>query len=51
MVDLRDIVHAQKFYQLTANSANWEQAKHCDVNADGMIDLEDLIAILRAYAA
>lgn len=48
VVDLRDIVHAQKFYQLTAN---WEQAKNCDVNADGMIDLEDLIAILRAYAA
>ncbi|MBP3311720.1 MAG: metallophosphoesterase [Butyricicoccus sp.] len=51
VVDLRDIVHAQKFYQLTANSANWEQAKHCDVTGDGMIDLEDLIAILRAYAA
>lgn len=50
-VDLLDIVHAQKFYQMNSASENWAQAKHCDVTGDGVIDLEDLIAILHAYTA
>lgn len=50
-IDLLDIAHAQKFYQFTTASENWAQAKNCDVNDDGTIDLEDLIAILHAYTA
>lgn len=50
-VDLLDIVHAQKFYQMNSASENWAQAKHCDVTGDSVIDLEDLIAILHAYTA
>ena len=36
---------------MNSASENWAQAKHCDVTGDGVIDLEDLIAILHAYTA
>ncbi len=50
-VDLLDIAYAQKYYQRNTASADWAQAERCDVTGDGMVDLEDLISILHAYAA
>ena len=34
-----------KYYMTDKDSTNWDKAKKCDVNADGVIDLADLIAI------
>lgn len=44
-VTLEDLSIAMKYYMTDKDSTNWDKAKKCDVNADGVIDLADLIAI------
>ena len=47
IIDQVDITEAQRYYQETAASENWETAMKSDVNGDSKVDLEDLIAIFR----
>lgn len=47
-VDQVDITEAQRYYQETSKSDNWNNASKADVNSDGTVDLEDLVAIFRS---
>ncbi|MCR5481588.1 MAG: leucine-rich repeat protein, partial [Clostridia bacterium] len=40
-----DITESQRYYQSKKGDDNWALAKKGDVNRDGVVDLEDLIAI------
>ena len=44
-VDLLDITEAQLYYRANKNSADWSAASKCDFNDDGIIDIEDYMAI------
>ena len=46
-VNLLDITYSQLFYQSTEGSANWAEASKCDLDGNGMVDVEDLIILLR----
>ena len=45
VIDLRDISYAMMFYMAQNGDANWAEASVCDVNGDGIVDIEDLILI------
>lgn len=47
VVDLLDITYCQKFYRQTSNSDNWNNMKHCDLDQNGMIDVQDMIILLQ----
>lgn len=45
-IDQLDITTCQRWYQARSGDADWATAQVCDVNQDGTVDLEDMIAIL-----
>ena len=47
VVDLLDITYCQKFYRMGEKSIDWNDFKHCDLDGNGLIDIEDLIIILK----
>lgn len=45
-IDILDITEAQRFYQVSSSDTdNWSVAQKADVNADGKVDIQDLIDI------
>ena len=49
VVDLLDIAYCQMFYRATSSDTSWAQAKHCDVDGSGTVDVQDLVLILRNF--
>lgn len=47
VVNLLDITYCQKFYRMGEKSIDWNDFKHCDLDGNGLIDIEDLIIILK----
>lgn len=47
VVDLLYITYCQKFYRMGEKSIDWNDFKHCDLDGNGLIDIEDLIIILK----
>jgi hypothetical protein len=47
VVDQLDLTMAQLYYMAKTGDANWDIAKYADVNGDGVVDIEDLILILK----
>ncbi len=45
--DQIDITEAQRYYQAKAGDAGWNRAQVADVNNDGAVDIQDLIAIFK----
>ena len=45
VIDILDITEAQRFYQASQSDADWATAQKADVNADGRVDIQDLIDI------
>lgn len=45
VIDILDITEAQRFYQASQSDADWDTAQKADVNADGQVDIQDLIDI------
>lgn len=46
VINILDITEAQRFYQVSSNDTdNWSAAQKADVNADGRVDIQDLIDI------
>lgn len=45
VIDILDITEAQRFYQASKNGEDWATAQKADVNADGRVDIQDLIDI------
>ena len=48
-VDLLDITEAQLYYRADKNSADWSAVSKCDFNGDGILDIEDYMAIWLNY--
>lgn len=45
-INILDITEAQRFYQVSSSDTdNWSVAQKADVNADGKVDIQDLIDI------
>lgn len=44
-IDILDITEAQRFYQVSSSDEGWAAARKADVNADGQVDIQDLIDI------
>lgn len=44
-IDILDITEAQRFYQASKKDNDWSAAQKADVNADGNVDIQDLIDI------
>lgn len=45
-INILDITEAQRFYQVSSSDTdNWSAAQKADVNADGQVDIQDLIDI------
>lgn len=45
VIDILDITEAQRFYQASNSDEDWATAQKADVNADGQVDIQDLIDI------
>lgn len=45
IIDIADLAMVAYYYRATINSDNWEEAKKADVTNDGVVDIEDLIAV------
>lgn len=45
VINILDITEAQRFYQATSTGSDWATAQKADVNADGRVDIQDLIDI------
>ena len=46
VINILDITEAQRFYQVSSSDTdNWSAAQKADVNADGQVDIQDLIDI------
>lgn len=45
VINILDITEAQRFYQASQSDADWATAQKADVNADGQVDIQDLIDI------
>ena len=45
VIDILDITEAQRFYQASKNDEDWATAQKADVNANGNVDIQDLIDI------
>ncbi len=48
VIDLLDITYCQKYYRKGESSSDWNDFKHCDLDGNGLIDIQDLIIILKA---
>ena len=46
--DLLDITYCQKYYRKGESASDWNDFKHCDLDGNGLIDIQDLIIILQA---
>lgn len=46
-VSVGDLALLAKAYGKTSESPDWDQVKHYDINNDGVIDIEDLVALAR----
>lgn len=44
-IDILDITEAQRFYQMASTDEGWSTAQKADVNADNIVDIQDLIDI------
>ena len=44
-INILDITEAQRFYRMTSSDEDWKTAQKADVNADGNVDIQDLIDI------
>ena len=49
VLDLDDIADVQGFYRAESGEEIWAEAEKADFNADGVIDLTDLVEISNAY--
>ena len=49
VVDLLDIACCQMFYRASNKDTEWAQARHCDVDGSGTVDVQDLVLILRNF--
>ena len=49
VVDLHDISFALQYLMVKSSDPEWDDAYICDVHADGLIDIDDLILILANY--
>ena len=49
VVDLLDITYCQTYYRATTSDSNWSQAKRCDLDGSGTVDIQDMILILRNF--
>lgn len=49
VVDLLDITYCQMYYRATSESADWEQASACDLDGNGVVNIQDMVLIMRAY--
>ena len=47
-IDLKDIAEAQRYYQAKTGDENWTKAQTADVNGDGVVDIQDYIALFHA---
>ena len=47
-IDLKDIAEAQRYYQAKTGDENWTEAQAADVNGDGVVDIQDYIALFHA---
>ena len=47
-IDLKDIAEAQRYYQAKTGDENWTKAQAADVNGDGVVDIQDYIALFHA---
>ena len=47
VIDLLDITYCQKYYRKGESSPDWNDFKHCDLDGNGLIDIQDLIIILK----
>ena len=47
--DQADITAAQGYYRAAEGDANWDEARKADVNADGVVDLTDLVELATAW--
>ena len=47
VIDLLDITYCQKYYRETSSVSNWDAIAHCDLDGNGIIDVEDLIILLQ----
>ena len=47
VVDLLDITYCQKYYRETSSSAGWDDIANCDLDGNGIIDVEDMILLLQ----
>ena len=50
MVNQLDLTAAQLYYMAEEGSADWDIAKKADLNADGIVNIEDYILILNRIA-
>ena len=48
VIDLLDITYCQKYYRKGESASDWNDFKHCDLDGNGLIDIQDLIIILQA---
>lgn len=48
VIDLLDITYCQKYYRKDQTSSDWNAFKHCDLDDSRVIDIQDLIIILKA---
>lgn len=46
VVDLLDITYCQKFYRMNSGAGNWNEISHCDLDQNGVIDVQDMIILL-----
>jgi len=46
-VSVGDLALVAKHYGMTSDHPDWDQVKHYDINNDGVIDIEDLVALAR----
>lgn len=47
VIDLLDITYCQKYYRETSSSADWDDISNCDLDGNGIIDVEDMILLLQ----
>ena len=50
-LDLRDIAEAQRYYQAKDSDENWADAVSSDVSGDGVVGVDDYIALFHAVIA
>ena len=50
VIDQLDITFCQLYYRAEQGDQNWDKARVCDVDQNGVVDVEDMILILTAFS-